>query len=254
MSKQKKQELLEIYSQRELSAFDPKAAPAHIAIIPDGNRRWAKRSLFNTEKGHRAGAHALTRVVNAARLLGTKVVTVYTLSTENWKRPKREINLLLSILQDYLISQRPDMLAKGIRLETIGDLTPFPKELIAILNETKQLTANGRGITLVLALNYGGRDEIRRAIHTMIDDCQARKIKKEELTIETIGSYMDTAPWGDPDLLIRTSGEQRISNFLLWQISYTEIYNTQVLWPDFSPKHLLDAFIDYQKRERRGGT
>lgn len=242
-----------IYTPQELALLDLQKIPKHIAIIPDGNRRWAKRYLFSPEKGHQQGAEAVTAIVNAAISLGIKVITIYSFSTENWQRPKREITLLMHLLKSYLIKQRPNMIRDGVRLNTIGTLTAFPPDLVQVVNDSKAATSHGTKIDLVLALNYGGRDEIRRAIHSIIDDYEAQRVKKESLTEELIGRYLDTARWKDPDLLIRTSGEQRVSNFLLWQISYSEIYTTPVLWPDFSSKHLLEALIDYQKRERRIG-
>lgn len=219
----------------------------------DGNRRWAKRFLFSPEKGHRQGAEALTTTVDAALELGIKTLTVYSFSTENWKRSKTEINILMNILKDYLKKQRLPMIEDGVRLKTIGDLSRFSTDVIEVLQETKEATANGNKIDLVLALNYGSRDELCRAFRTMLSDYDKKILKKEDVTESLVASYLDTAEWQDPELLIRTSGEQRISNFLLWQISYAEIVTTPVLWPEFSPQHLLEAIIDFQKRERRLG-
>ena len=248
-----KQEIFEIYTPQQISSLNLNHIPKHIAIIPDGNRRWAKKRFFLPELGHNAGAEIVTNVVNACRVLGVNALTIYTFSTENWQRPKAEVAMLMVLLKKYLTSQRESMIQKGIRLNTIGDLSPFSSDIKQIIQDTKDATAAGNKIDLILALNYGGRDEIRRAVHSIIDDYGNNKIRKEEITEAMIGKHLDTANWKDPDLLIRTSGEQRISNFLLWQLSYTEIFTTSVLWPEFTPHHLLEAILSYQKRERRLG-
>lgn len=224
--------------------------PRHVAIIPDGNRRWAQaQPTFNLMKGHWAGASIVTPIVEAAADLGIKVITIYSFSTENWNRPPLEVETLMTIFETYLRENRQRMVEKGVRFGTIGDLTPFPQRVKDEIEITRNATAEGGRIDLVLAMNYGARDEMRRAIRRMVE----AKLSSEEITEETISSHLDTSRYGDPDLLIRTSGEQRISNFLLWQLAYTEVYVTDLLWPDFTPRDLLEAVLDFQKRKRRLG-
>lgn len=242
-----------IFTPEQLALVNTMKVPKHVAIIPDGNRRWAKKHSSSTNKGHQKGADVLLDVVHAAKELNIKAVTLYTFSTENWSRCQEEIDALMLLLGSYLTEQLPAMIENGIRFHTIGKLYRFPPEIIEIIEKTKRETAECRDIDLILALDYGGRDEICRAMHNIIDDLAKQQIKKEDITETLIGQYLDTADWPDPDLLIRTSGEQRISNFLLWQISYTEIYTTNLFWPEFKPQHLLEAVMEYQKRERRLG-
>jgi undecaprenyl diphosphate synthase len=191
--------------------------------------------------------------VRAASGYGIKVLTVYAFSTENWKRSAVEVKALMRLFKSYLIRQRDSMIEEGVRLNTIGDISKFPKDVNRVFEETVEATKGGTKLDLVIALNYGARDELKRALGAMIEDCLAKKISKEELSEELISSYLDTARWKDPDLLIRTSGESRISNFLLWQISYAEVVVTDVPWPDFTEKDLLAAIHEYQKRELRLG-
>lgn len=236
-----------------LHLLNPERIPKHIAIIPDGNRRWAKKNRTKTNEGHRAGANILMNIVEAASELGVKRLTFYCFSTENWERPQDEVSALMDLFASYLFSQKQTMIEKGVKLETIGDsskLSPFLKEII---QETKIATESCEKIDLILAINYGARDEICRAFKRMLQDYDRGLFTKDDVGEEAISAYLDTKGWMDPDLLIRTSGEMRVSNFLLWQISYTEIYSTSVLWPDFKAEHLLEAILDYQKRERRWG-
>jgi len=239
--------------EKEISCFDPDLLPRHVAIIMDGNRRWAKHRGLPPTAGHWRGAATLTRIVRASSDLGIKTLTVFVFSTENWKRPPEEIDALMNLIKIYLIKQRESMLKEGVRLDSIGDLSPFPKEVQEELEKTKKVTANGSKIDLVLALNYGGRDEIKRTIQAVVKDCLEGKLSSETLTEETITSYLDTAKWEDPQLIIRTSGEKRLSNFLLWQASYAEVYISEVLWPDFQEKDLFQALKEHQRRVRRIG-
>ncbi len=238
--------------------LEPKAesdyVPRHIAIIMDGNRRWAKERGMPPVMGHWEGAEVLTEVLRTATDAGVKTVTVYAFSTENWKRSQAEVEALMQILETYLVRKRDQMVQDGVRLDAIGDLSRLPAAVRNALEETKRFTAGCNKINLVLAINYGARDELCRAFTKMLRDCREEKFAPEAVNEELVASYLDTKPWGDPDLLIRTSGEQRVSNFLLWQISYAEIYIADVLWPDFTPKHLLYAISAYQKRQRRGGV
>lgn len=249
--------------QEKTSRFDPgqlaclnrSRIPRHIAIIPDGNRRWAKKRLLDIQQGHQEGADTLMEIVKAAQELEIRHLTLYSFSTENWQRPPEEVFAFMLLIANYLIEQREEMVQIGVKLETIGDLDPLPSFLKEAIQETKRATESCDKIDLILALNYGSRDELCRAVRAMFDDYDQQRLNKEEIKEETLSRYLDTHPWRDPDLLIRTSGELRISNFLLWQISYAEIHVSPVLWPDFTPKHLMDAILDFQGRERRwGGT
>ncbi len=227
--------------------------PHHIAIIMDGNRRWAKQKGLPAMIGHWKGADALTNVVSSAARLGVKVITVYAFSTENWGRSLEEVEALMDLFKTYLLKQREQMVSDGIRLDVIGDLSRLPETVRSVLKETKEQTAHCERIELVLALNYGGRDDIRRATLAIIKDCEEGKLQKEQLSEALFSTYLDTAKWKDPDLIIRTSGQIRLSNFLLWQISYSEVYITDVLWPDFNDTELFNAITEYQRRERRLG-
>lgn len=236
-----------------LSAIDLTRIPRHVAIIPDGNRRWARKARENIPQGHQEGADTLSNIIKASKILGIKVLTVYTLSTENLNRSPEEVRFLMWMLESNLAHYTPLMINEGIRLETIGDLEKIPKEVNDRITSTKESTAHCKEMVLVLAVNYGGRDDIRRAVQKILNDSEQGKIQIENITESTIAKYLDTCPYGDPDLLIRAGGELRVSNFLLWQLSYSELYVSDELWPDFTPNHLLGALIDFQKRERRGG-
>lgn len=238
-----------IYTPEEMSFIDPLRVPKHIAIIMDGNRRWAKQKGIPPMMGHWEGAEALTDIIKAATELGIQTLTVYAFSTENWGRPAGEVEDLMNIFELYLIRKKELMIKDGVRLNAIGDLSRLPERVLTAFYQTKKATEHCDRINLVLALNYGGRDEIRRAVVQLIKS----GIDPDLLTEETIGKYLDTSLFGDPDLLIRTSGEMRVSNFLLWQISYAEIFSTDVHWPDFSSKNLLEAIQVFQKRSRRLG-
>ncbi len=242
-----------IYSEDSLSEIDRLRIPHHIAIIMDGNRRWAKKHGLPPMFGHWKGAETLTEIVRAASELGIKVLTVFAFSTENWGRSPEEVDALMHLFKNYLIGQKEPMAEEGVRLEVIGDIQRLPQDVQDVLEETKRATAHGKKIDLVLALNYGGRDDIRRAVVSMIEDHEKGNLSKEEISEETIARYLDTAEWPDPEILIRTSGEKRQSNFLLWQLSYSEFYHTEVLWPDFDETALLQAVKEYQNRERRLG-
>lgn len=242
-----------VYTKEEIALLDPTRIPHHVAIVMDGNRRWAKQHGFPFMAGHWKGADTLTKIVKAASEIGIKVLTVYSFSTENWNRLPEEISGLMDLFEAKLISQRQSMVQDGVKLGTIGDTERLPESLKNTLAETKSATSHGNKIELVLALNYGGRDDIRRAVKTIAEECVSGKLSPSDLSEQLISRYLDTSKWGDPSLLIRTSGEMRISNFLIWQISYSEVYVTDVLWPDFSEKNLLNAILEYQRRQRRFG-
>lgn len=241
------------YSAGELSLLDPHRIPRHVAVIMDGNRRWAKERGLPCVVGHWQGAEALTHIVRAASALGIKVLTVYAFSTENWNRSNEEVTALMDLFKLYLENQRDQMVLEGVKLDSIGDVRRFPAHVLKTLEESKAATAGGTAIELVLALNYGGRDDIRRAAVALLEDHEKGAFTKDELSEKMFGRYLDTAKWEDPQLLIRTSGEQRLSNFLLWQISYAEVVVTETLWPDFNKRDLLGAVREYQRRDRRLG-
>lgn len=229
--------------------LDREIVPRHIAIIPDGNRRWALESGLHPFQGHARGAQVLIDTVKAGKDLGIETITFYSFSTENWERPKDEVASLMSLLVYMLESERDDMVKDGVHFHTIGDLTPFSDPVLESIQETKEATKNCKAINLVLALNYGGRDEICRAVKKLIQEGHS----PEGITEELFSSHLDTAPFGDPDLIIRTSGELRISNFMLWQLSYAELVSLDLYWPDFGPDELLEAILQFQKRQRRLG-
>lgn len=230
------------------------APPRHVALIMDGNRRWAEKWGLPIKVGHWKGAQNLMKIVKAAVDLEVEVLTVFTFSTENWSRSPQEISAILELLKETILEKKKEMVANGIRLRTIGDLSKFPEDIQEVLAKSIEETAKGESIELVLALNYGARDEVRRAIASIAEDYKNGLVQKEEITESLINNYLDTAPFGDPDLLIRTSGELRLSNFLLWQISYSEVYITDVLWPDFSKRDFVAAITEFQKRTRRLGS
>jgi len=242
-----------LLTSSEISLTKATKVPHHIAIAMDGNRRWASRRFMPALVGHWKGADAITKVVRAASDLGVKVLTLYAFSTENWNRSESEVNELMKVFTHYLKKNLSFMLEEGVRLDSIGDLSKLPQDVQDIFFQTKMATKDGKKIDLVLAVNYGGRDDIRRATLAIVGDFEKGLLKKEDISEDLISSYLDTAKWKDPDLFIRTSGEQRLSNFLLWQFSYTEVYITKTLWPDFNEKHLLQAVLEYQQRERRLG-
>jgi undecaprenyl diphosphate synthase len=242
-----------IFSKEDLASLDRSKIPQHIAIIMDGNRRWARRQGLPPTVGHWKGADNLTQIVRAASEIGIKTLTVFSFSTENWGRTKEEVDALMHLFKVYLERQRGPMIREGVRLEAIGDLSRLPASVLHELNLSRSCTAHCKKIDLVLAINYGGRDDIRRAFVAMMDDVEKGRLAKEQVSEQLISQYLDTARWPDPNLLIRTSGEKRQSNFLLWQLSYSEFFHTEVLWPDFDEHELLQAVRDFQERQRRIG-
>lgn len=243
-----------IFSEKDLEPMNLQRIPKHIAIIMDGNRRWAKQRGLPFMMGHWEGSERLLDIVRAASELGVETLTVYAFSTENNRhRTEEELEELMHLFQVCLVKHRDLMVQEGVRLEAIGDLSKLPEEVLLSFQETKRATENGQKIRLVLAMNYGSRDELRRAMVQMLKEYEKEKFEPESITEEWISKHLDTALWEDPELVIRTSGEHRVSNFLLWQISYAELYITDVLWPDFHPKQLLEAVASYQHRVRRIG-
>ncbi|MCJ7495358.1 MAG: isoprenyl transferase [Deltaproteobacteria bacterium] len=227
--------------------------PRHLAIIMDGNGRWAEQRLLDRVAGHRQGAESVRTVVRACREIGIAYLTLFAFSAENWSRPQPEVEALMTLLKDYLVTELREMLDNNIRLLAIGDLSRLPKEVVSALNETMKLTAAATGMTLTLALSYGGRDDIIQAIRRITANSRDGNLTPEDIDEGLFSKYLWTASLPDPDLLIRTSGEVRISNFFLWQLAYTEIYVTPNLWPDFKKEDLIQALLSYQDRERRFG-
>lgn len=227
--------------------------PAHVAIIMDGNGRWAKRRGLPRIAGHRAGVETISRVVEEALRLGVKVLTFYAFSVENWSRPKKEIYALMRLLEIYLVKKKEEFLKHGIRLNVIGRLSDLPEGVRQGIEKLKNATKDNSKLIFNLALSYGARPEIIDAVKRVAKDVSLGKLNAENLDERILSSYLYTANLPDPDLLIRTSGEMRISNFLLWQISYAELYFTDKLWPDFTKKDFVEAIEAYQKRERRFG-
>ncbi len=236
-----------------IDQLDLTKLPRHIAIIMDGNGRWARKRLMNRIHGHREGAKSVRAVVTTCRKLNIPYLTLYAFSKENWRRPAQEVKALWDLLLEYIDKQLPEMLEKGIRLNTIGDEEGLPERVVKALDDAKEKTSKNTDMVVNLAINYGGRQEIITGIKKLLRAVAEDKILPEDITMETFSDYLFTSGQPDPDLLIRTSGEFRISNFLLWQLAYTEIYVTPVLWPDFREKELVEAIKDYQKRERRFG-
>ncbi|MBN2408335.1 MAG: isoprenyl transferase [Candidatus Aminicenantes bacterium] len=231
--------------------LDPSRLPQHVAVIMDGNGRWAEKRKKPRIEGHRAGSKAVQEVVEACARLGIRVLTLYAFSKENWKRPKREVARLWRLLEDYLQKQDKQLIKNKIRLIVIGQREGIPGSVERELERVETLTRAHDGLTVVLALNYSGRSEIVDAIKRIL---QSPGVNPESLDEAEFARHLDTAGIPDPDLLIRTSGELRISNFLLWQIAYSEIWITPVLWPDFRRREFLRALLDFQKRERRFGA
>jgi undecaprenyl diphosphate synthase len=233
---------------------DPeKEIPQHIAIIMDGNGRWAAARNLPRRDGHRAGAESVEECLEACGELGVKYLTLYAFSSENWKRPEAEVTALMALLAHFLKEKTPSLMRNNIRLQVIGHLARLPERNQKQLRESIAKTANNDGLTLVVALSYGAREEIVDAAKRLMEEAKAGTIQPDELDAETFSRYLYTAAIPDPDLLIRTSGECRVSNFLLWQISYAEIVITETLWPDFRREHLKEAITDYQRRHRRFG-
>ena len=227
--------------------------PRHIAIIMDGNGRWAKKNLLNRIMGHKKGAESVRLVVKTCRELGIQYLTLYAFSIENWQRPENEVRALSSLLEEYLRLEFQEMKETGIKLITIGDTGKLPGTVKAVLFDVMEKTSENSGMVLNLALSYGGRDEIVDAAKRILKDSKLTDIDENTITKDFFSGYLHTANIPDPDLLIRTSGEYRLSNFLLWQLAYTELYFTDILWPDFSKDDLVEAVMDYQRRERRFG-
>ena len=236
-----------------LNSIDKAKIPEHIAIIMDGNGRWAKQRGTQRIFGHRSAISAVKAAIEGSAELGVKYLTLYAFSTENWKRPKVEVDALMSLLINTINTEADTLIKNNISLKTIGDTDSLPKSVQRKLKEIIERTEKSTGLTVILALSYSSRWEITNAVKRMVSEYSENNIAIVDINEERISSYLTTAGIPDPDLLIRTSGEFRISNFLLWQIAYSELYFTPTFWPDFDKEELYKAIIDYQKRERRFG-
>lgn len=228
--------------------------PEHVAIILDGNGRWAKKRHMPRNFGHSAGSKAVEQACEDAYNLGIKYLTVYAFSTENWKRSEDEVGALMTLLRNYLKDCVKRATTNNMRVLVIGDKTGLSNDIVETIDNLEKVTKDNTGLTFTIALNYGGRDEIVRAIKTLAKDCTEGKVNPENITEEMFSGYLDTRGIPDPDLLIRTSGEQRLSNFLPWQLTYTEFYFPEVLWPDFDKNEMIKAIEKYNKRDRRYGA
>ena len=235
------------------SDLDPAKLPSHVAIIMDGNGRWAKKRLLNRIKGHEKGTEAVRTIVRACREIRIPNLTLYAFSTENWQRPQSEIVALMALLKNFLKSEQKEMLDNNIRLNAIGQTERLPQDVQQTLHKVMTVTNKNDGMLLNLALSYGGRAEIVKMVKEIAIKVKNSNIEPDSITPELISEHLYTSEIPDPDLLIRTSGEMRISNFLLWQIAYTEIYVTDTLWPDFAKDEFVRILIDYQHRKRRFG-
>ncbi|GGG46345.1 isoprenyl transferase [Hymenobacter glacieicola] len=235
------------------SEIDSQNIPAHVAVIMDGNGRWAKQKGGLRIFGHQSAITAVRETVEAAAEAGVRYLTLYAFSTENWSRPAHEVMALMQLLVHTIRQETPTLLKNGIRLQAIGQIENLPNSCQKELAEAIELTKDGSRTTLLLALSYSGRWDLTQAARRMAQEVAAGRLQPEQITEQTVASFLSTAGIPDPELLIRTSGEQRISNFLLWQLAYTELFITDLLWPDFRREHFYDALRAYQQRERRFG-
>ena len=233
--------------------IDATRLPRHIAIIMDGNGRWAKRQGLARMFGHKQGVETVHNITVAATELGIEYLTLYTFSTENWNRPKEEVDALMTLLVDTIVKETPTLMNNNVRLQTIGDLSRLPEGARTKFMQCIEQTNKNTGLTMVLALSYSARWEITNAVQEAVRQAQNGSLRAEDVNEQLVSSLMTTRDIPDPDLLIRTSGEYRISNFLLWQLAYSELYFTDCLWPEFTAEELYKAIVDYQKRERRFG-
>jgi undecaprenyl diphosphate synthase len=227
--------------------------PRHLAIIMDGNGRWAERQRLPRILGHRRGVATVQTIVKECRKLGIPYLTLYAFSSENWRRPDDEVSALMGLLSRYLQSELDIMLSRGIRLQVIGESGRLPEDVRRVLEDTIERTAGNQEMTLTLALSYGARNELVRAARRLAEEASCGRLRPADIDDKVLASFLDTAAYPDPDLLIRTSGEMRVSNFLLWQLAYTELYFTEVLWPDFNRDELHRALREFGRRERRFG-
>jgi undecaprenyl diphosphate synthase len=253
VKKKRKRSLSSNTSSSIFNNLDPAKLPSHVAIIMDGNGRWAKKRLLNRIQGHEKGSETVRTIVRACRKIGIPYLTLYAFSTENWQRPKSEVVALMTLLKKFLDSEQKEMLDNNIRLYAIGQIERLPENVRQALHKVMELTKKNDGMILNLALSYGGRAEIVKMVKEIAIKAKDGGMDPDSITPEIISEHLYTSQLPDPDLLIRTSGEMRISNFLLWQIAYSEIYITDTLWPDFGKDEFVQILKDYQQRERRFG-
>jgi undecaprenyl diphosphate synthase len=227
--------------------------PPHVAVIMDGNGRWARRRSLPRTAGHQAGMASVRRLVEAGLQAGVKTLTLFAFRQENWHRPPEEVDALMALLQQYVDTQSDELRTQGVRVRMLGDLTPLSKSALAAVAFVESATAQGTQLNLNICVSYGSRAELVNAVRLLAAEVKAGTREPESIDEDAIAARLYTAPWGDPDLLVRTSGELRISNFLLWQLAYAELYVTPVLWPDFNREHFFEAILDYQRRDRRFG-
>ena len=233
--------------------IDMNRIPKHIAIIMDGNGRWAKKRFLPRTAGHKEGVNRVTEIVEAAYNLNIECLSLYAFSTENWKRPKEEIEALMDLLILYIRRELDKINRNNIRIQTMGDISKLPEKVVVEVKRAIEKTKNNTGMVLNIGLNYGGRDEIIRAVKNILSDVKKGKLKEEDINADVFNNYLYTSGLPDPDLLIRPSGELRLSNFMLYQVAYTEFWFADIYWPDFTAEYLYKAIIDYQKRDRRFG-
>ena len=239
--------------KKKKAEIDLSRLPVHIGVIMDGNGRWAKRRGLPRSAGHQAGADTLKKIVTECNKMGIKYITVYAFSTENWKRPKEEVDFLMNLLMSYLLDAERTLAGENVRIRAIGSRAELSKEMQEQIKKTEEFTSKNDGIVMNIALNYGSREELVNAVRNISEKVKSGEIMPEDIDAEAISKELYTKGQPDPDLIIRTSNEQRLSNFMMWQASYSELYYTETLWPDFSVSHLYDAIIEYQKRDRRYG-
>ena len=242
-------------AQALLGQLDRTRMPAHVAVIMDGNGRWAREHGYEDRtKGHEMAIRSVREVTRASAEFGLKVLTLFSFSTENWRRPRSEVAFLMKLLKRFLVEERRELMDNNIRLVHSGRIEDLPLYARHALNTTMRMTAKNDGLVLNLAISYGGRAELLDAARRLAEDLAKKKLRPQDLTEDIFGQYLYHPELGDPDLMIRTSGEMRISNFLLWQLAYAEIYVTPTLWPDFGRTDLLEALVAFQKRQRRFGA
>ncbi|HAC58704.1 isoprenyl transferase [Parvibaculum sp.] len=240
-------------SGQTMSDAAPGRPPRHVAIIMDGNGRWAAKRHLPRAAGHRQGVEAVRVIVRAAGELGIEYLTLYGFSSENWKRPADEVNDLMGLLRLYIRRDLAELHQNGVRIRIIGERDHLEADIVALIEEAEALTRNNARLQLVIAFNYGGQNEIASAVRKIAREVKAGRIEPDEITPDTVARFLDTAGVPDPDLIIRTSGEKRLSNFLIWQSAYSELVFSEALWPDFTPDRLREAIAEYDRRERRFG-
>lgn len=241
------------FKKKKNNLLDMSRIPEHIGVIMDGNGRWAKKRGLPRSAGHSAGAETLKKIVTEANKLGVKYITVYAFSTENWKRPREEVDYLMNLLMDYLVNAEKTLAGENVVIRAIGSRRELSQEMRSQIAKTEEFTKNNTGIVMNIALNYGAREELVNTVKEISGKVKSGELCTEDINDKTVESFLYTSGQPDVDLLIRTSGEQRLSNFMLWQLSYAELYFTEKLWPDFTPRDLKEAITEFQNRGRRFG-